>query len=107
MDLLARSAGRRFRVPFYVCTRRDVLARLEAEGHAATLTGRGVVFVVDTCVVVTPILKAGGGVMMTSSAKFANYAPANTGYASVFGSLDDCIASAASGRVIRDESRWQ
>ena len=107
MDLLARSAGRRFRVPFYVCTRRDVLARLEAEGHAATLAGRGVVFVVDTCVVVTPILKAGGGVMMTSSAKFANYAPANTGYASVFGSLDDCIASAASGHVTRDESRWQ
>jgi predicted aconitase len=107
MDLLARSAGRRFRVPFYVCTQRDVLARLEAEGHAATLAGRGVVFVVDTCVVVTPILKAGGGVMMTSSAKFANYAPANTGYASVFGSLDDCIASAACGRVTRDESRWQ
>jgi hypothetical protein len=107
MDLLDRSAGLRFRVPFYVCTRRDVLARLEAQGHAMTLTDRGVVFVVDTCIVVTPILKGGGGVMMTSSAKFANYAPANTGYASVFGSLDDCIASAASGRVTRDESRWQ
>lgn len=107
IGLLARSAGIRFKVPFYVCTRRDVLARLEAEGHAATLTARGVVFVVDTCIVVTPILRAGGGTMMTSSAKFANYAPANTGYASVFGSLDDCIASAASGRVTRDERRWQ
>src|SRR5690606_35959753 len=102
-----RSVGRRFQVPFYVCTRRDVLARLEAEGHAETLTDRGVVFVVDTCVVVTPILKAGGGIMMTSSAKFANYAPANTGYASVFGSLDDGSAAAAAGRVVRDERQWQ
>jgi hypothetical protein len=45
--------------------------------------------------------------MMTNSAKFAHYAPANTGYASVFGSLADCAASALAGRVVRDESTWQ
>jgi hypothetical protein len=66
-----------------------------------------VTFVVDTCVVVTPVLAAGGGVMMTNSAKFAHYAPATTGYAAIFGSLADCAASALAGRVVRDERSWR
>ena len=63
-------------------------------------------FVVDTCVVVTPILPAGGGVVMTSSGKFAHYTPANTGYAVVYGGLADCVESAVAGRVVRDETLW-
>ena len=61
----------------------------------------------DTCVVVAPILPAKGGVLMTNSGKFAHYAPANTGYEVIYGSLADCIASAAEGRLARDESLWQ
>jgi len=93
-------------VPIYVCTRRDVLEELERRGHVASMEASGVVFVVDTCVVVTPILARHAGVMMTNSAKFAHYGPANTGYATVFGTLEDCVASAAAGRVVRDERRW-
>ncbi|MDX1431342.1 MAG: aconitase X catalytic domain-containing protein [Gammaproteobacteria bacterium] len=94
-------------VPIYVCTRRDVLDALERDGALAEMQSRGVVFVADTCVVVTPILERKAGVMMTSSAKFAHYGPANTGYQTVFGTLEDCVASAVAGRVIRDERRWQ
>jgi len=107
MALAAASRDVRFRVPVYVCTNRLTLARLEAEGQAETLRGRGVTFVVDTCVVVTPILEGHGGVMMTNSAKFAHYGEGNTGYATVFGSLADCVASAAAGRIIRDDSQWR
>ena len=63
------------------------------------LAGAGVTVVADTCVVVAPILPAKGGVLMTNSGKFAHYTPANTGYQVIYGSLADCVASAATGRV--------
>jgi len=44
---------------------------------------------------------------MTNSGKFAHYTPANTGYEVIYGSLADCVASAATGRLARDESLWQ
>ena len=98
--------GRRLGVPFYACTGRDVLARLEASGDAEVLAAAGVEVVVDTCVVVTPILPAAGGVLMTCSGKFAHYGPANTGYDVVYGSLAECVASALTGKVTRDERLW-
>lgn len=98
--------GRRFRVPFYACTGRGVLASLEEEGLRGGLEAAGVTLVVDTCVVVTPILPQGGGVLMTSSGKFAHYGPANTGFETVFGSLEDCVRSAEAGRVVRDQAVW-
>jgi predicted aconitase len=99
-------AGRRFARPVYICTGRGVLAELAAAGTDEELRAAGVVLVADTCVVVTPILPAGGGVVMTSSGKFAHYTPANTGYEVVYGSLADCVESALTGRIERDESLW-
>ena len=96
----------RFAVPFYACTSRAVWQDLERDGEAAALAAKGVVPVIDTCVVVAPVLPASSGVLMTNSGKFAYYAPGNTGYATVFGSLADCVASAASGVVRREEALW-
>ena len=96
----------RFAVPFYVCTSRSQVARLEQEGRLDRLTSAGVEVVADTCVVVTPILAAGGGVLMTNSGKFAHYTPANTGYEVLYGSLEDCVRSASTGSVLRDEGLW-
>ncbi|MEJ2203926.1 MAG: aconitase X catalytic domain-containing protein [Gemmatimonadota bacterium] len=104
--LEAALAGRRVSLPFYACTGRDVFARLEASGAATRLRDAGVDVVVDTCVVVTPILPARGGVLMTCSGKFAHYGPANTGYDVVYGSLEDCVESAVAGAVRRDEAVW-
>jgi len=100
------TGGRRFAVPFYACTGRGVLAELERADLLAPLKGSGVEIVVDTCVVVAPILPREAGVLMTNSGKFAFYAPANTGFATVYGSLADCVASAVAGRVSRDERLW-
>jgi predicted aconitase len=91
--------GRRLGVPFYACTGRHVVRELEASGLRARLEGCGVTIVADTCVVVTPILPPGGGVLMTNSGKFAQYAPGNTGYSVVYGSMPECVASALAGRV--------
>jgi predicted aconitase len=99
--------GRPMTVPFYVCTARDTLASVEDDGTAAALRDAGVEIVVDTCVVVTPILPAKGGVLMTSSGKFAHYGPSNTGYEVLYGSLGDCVRSAETGAVKRDETLWR
>ena len=96
----------RFAVPFYVCTGRAEHQALQARGRLAPLEAAGVEIVVDTCVVVTPILPPKDGVLMTNSGKFAHYTPSNTGYGVVYGSLEDCVKSARSGRVERDEGLW-
>jgi hypothetical protein len=44
---------------------------------------------------------------MTNSGKFAHYTPANTGYEVIYGSLEDCVASALTGALSRDESIWR
>ena len=101
-DLLrARLRGRRARVPIYACTGRHVLRILERDGHREALEAAGVVIVADTCVVVTPILpEKPGAILMTNSGKFAHYAPSNTGYAVLYGSLADCVESAITGRPV-------
>jgi predicted aconitase len=100
-------AGRRLKAPLYANTGRHVLQPLEAQGRRAALEAAGVIFVVDTCVVVTPILpEIEGAVLITNSGKFAHYAPGNTGYAVTYGSLGECVASAVAGRLVRERQAW-
>ena len=43
---------------------------------------------------------------MTDSAKWAYYAPGNIDVDVVFGTTEECIASAVAGRVVRDDRLW-
>jgi len=99
--------GRRLGIPFFVCTGSNVVAELARQGRLPHLAAAGITVVADTCVVVAPILPAKGGVLMTNSGKFAHYTPANTGYEVMYGSLADCVASAETGQVKREERLWQ
>jgi predicted aconitase len=99
-------AGRRLAVPFYACTARGTLLVLEERGGAEILRQAGVDIIVDTCVVVTPILPESGGVLMTNSGKFAHYGPSNTGYEVLYGSLEDCVETAVAGRVVSSDEVW-
>jgi predicted aconitase len=105
-ELVALLAGRPVRpgVEFYASTSRHVLARIEALGWLASLEAAGVRLVVDTCTYVTSILRETAGVVMTSSAKWAWYAPGNIGVRVVLGSLRECVESAVEGRVVRDDA---
>ena len=93
-------------MPFYACTARGTLLALEEKGDAEILREAGVEIIVDTCVVVTPILPASGGVLMTNSGKFAHYGPSNTGYEVLYGSLEDCVDSAVAGRAVSSKEVW-
>ncbi|PZO02696.1 MAG: hypothetical protein DCF30_04425 [Hyphomicrobiales bacterium] len=102
-----RLAGRKLEAPLYANTGRHVLRPLEMQGRRAALEQAGVIFVVDTCVVVTPILpEIDGAVLMTNSGKFAHYAPGTTGYAVTYGSLAECVESAVTGRLVRERQAW-
>jgi predicted aconitase/predicted aconitase with swiveling domain len=93
-------------VEFIVCTHRLALAALQQRGWLARLRAAGVQVIVDTCVVVTPIVRARGGVLMTNSGKFAHYSPGNIGLQVVYGSLAECVRSGAAGVVWRDAGLW-
>lgn len=92
--------------PLYACTGRHSLDALHGEGVIERLRGRGVTVVVDTCIVVTPVLPAESGVLVTNSGKFAHYARPNTGYDVVFATLSECIESAVRGSLHLDPDDW-
>jgi predicted aconitase len=96
--------GNRLRVPFYVNTSRAQLAT--AGGVADDLANAGITVVTDTCTYITPVLHDLIGPVMTDSGKWAWYAPSNLGVDVALGSLEDCVRSAATGRMTRDEERW-
>lgn len=91
----------------WISTSRDVLARAREAGFAQVCEQAGAKLVVDTCTYLVPILSETVRTAMTTSGKWAWYAPANMGIDVVLGSIDECIASARAGRVIRDEAVWR
>lgn len=99
-------AGRRARVPFYACTGRHALDALAPGEVLDALRAAGVVVVADTCVVVTPVMPEGPGLVVTNSGKFAHYMKPNTGRDVAFGTLADCVESAIAGRLVRDPGLW-
>lgn len=103
--LLAALKGRRLAIPFFVCTGRHTLAELEKAG--IDIAASGLTVVADTCIVVTPILPANAGLLLTNSGKFAHYTRPNTGYEVLYGSLTDCAETAVAGRLVRDEAIWR
>jgi predicted aconitase len=87
-------------VALYVCTHR---AALDAAPEAiAVIEAAGGTVVVDTCTYFAPIIERDGGVVMTSSAKWAYYAPSGLGVDVAFGSWAECARSAVRGELSWD-----
>ncbi len=98
---LLREAAPKRGVPIYVSTARATLQELEADDVLRGLDAFNLKVVTDTCTYLTPIVERLDGAVMTNSGKWAHYAPGNLGFAVAFGELEDCLASAAAGRVVR------
>lgn len=92
-----RAAG----VDLYVNTSRSVHAALTERGWVDLLEQAGFTLVIDTCTYVTAVMRDVRGAVMTNSGKWAHYAPNNLGVDVAFGTLEECMASAALGRVTR------
>jgi predicted aconitase len=93
-------------VPLYVNAGREVLATATGRGLVPRLEALGVRVVSDTCTYISPVMDEVNGPVMTDSAKWAWYAPANLGVDVVIGGLEECIRSAVAGRVLLDETLW-
>jgi len=93
-------------VAVYVSTSRAVLTEATRLGHVAPVEAAGARILTDTCTYVTPVLDPEVRTVMTSSGKWAWYAPANLGVETVLGTLAECVASARAGRVVRDDQLW-
>jgi predicted aconitase len=102
-DLLG---GRLPSIPLWVNAGRDVLAEAERRGIARELEAGGVRIVADTCTYLAPLIGDVDGPVMTDSGKWAWYAPANLGVEVAFGGLEECVASAIEGRLVRDPDLW-
>ena len=104
--MVAALDGKPVRVPVWVNTSRGVLADLAGTGVEDALRAAGVSIVVDTCTYTAPVVSAVRGTVMTSSGKWAYYAPGNIGVDVAFGSLEECIRSAMAGEIVRDDGFW-
>jgi cis-L-3-hydroxyproline dehydratase len=93
-------------VDVYVTTSRAVRDLLARTGDLETLERFGARVTADTCIVVAPLVRPDARTLMTNSAKYAHYGPGILRVASVFGSTAECVASAAAGRVVRDDGPW-
>jgi len=107
--LVALMDGRRVHdgTLFYVSTSRHVAGLVEKEGWMEILEAAGVRVIVDTCTYFTPAVRGCRGRVMTNSAKWAYYAPGLLAVESVFGTLEECVESAARGEVWRDQRLWR
>lgn len=97
---LLREHDRATRIPIWVNTGRftaDALAHEHPDDHAALLAA-DVRVVTDTCTYLLPRLHGDWRTVMTDSAKWAHYGPANLGAQVVFASLEQCVAAAVNGR---------
>jgi|SRR5882757_2599017 len=90
----------------WVSTSRAVLAQARDAGYLDPIEQAGATILTDTCTYVTPVLRPGTRVVMTNSGKWAYYAPGNIGVDVVFADLAECVASARTGRVVRDDRIW-
>jgi cis-L-3-hydroxyproline dehydratase len=94
-------------VQFLITTSRAVRHILEKNGIMEIISDFGGRVTVDTCILATPMLPENIRTLMTSSAKYAYYAPGMLNRQVVFGGLDDCVASAAAGKVVMEDGWWE
>lgn len=90
--------GRRLRSAFWVTTSRPVREAAEAEGLVAMVEEAGGLVVADSCVVIAPMTELPYRTVATNSAKMATYALGHAGLRARFGSLEQCLDAATSGR---------
>lgn len=93
-------------VAFLVYTSRAVYGWAETCGLIARLEKTGTRVFTDGCPLQYPKKTWHFMSAMSNSVKFVNYCYSQTGLPVGYGSLEDCVASAASGRFTRRGSTW-
>lgn len=90
--------GRRLATRLWVTTARAIREQAAELGWVQMITEAGGEVVADTCAVVAPMRMIGIRSMATNAGKMACYAPAHSGVRMRFGSLEQCIEAALTGK---------
>jgi predicted aconitase len=90
--------GRRAVASLWITTARATRQVAESVGLVSRIEEAGGRVVADTCMVVAPIADLGFRVLATNSAKMALYSPPYSGLSVRFGSMEQCLDAAVSGR---------
>jgi len=90
--------GRKVTSDLWVTTARSTREEAERQGLVDRIQAAGGQVVADTCLVVSPMKMLGYHSLATNSAKMAFYAPSHVGLQVRFGSLEQCIQAATTGK---------
>jgi hypothetical protein len=90
--------GRRVQATLWITTARATRQAAVATGVVDRIEAAGGEVLADTCMVVAPMADWHFRSMATNSAKMAFYAPSHSGLSVHFGSMEQCLESAISGR---------
>jgi predicted aconitase len=90
----------------YITTSRAVKEILARLGTLEILEAFGTRVVADTCIAVAPLVRPGARVLMTNSGKYAHYGPGIIGVESIYGSTEEYVQAAITGRAEVDDARW-
>jgi predicted aconitase len=93
-------------VQFLVLSDSASLALASRGGLTEGIRGFGATIALDTCPFHSPIVADRAPVVMTNSGKCAYYAPAELGASVALGTVRDCVRSAVTGVVTREETLW-
>ena len=95
------------KVQFLITASRIVRELAARAGYLDSIKRFGGTVTVDTCILTSPMLSSKTKTLMTNSAKYAYYAPGLLGTRIIYGDLEDCVRSAISGRIERDDTLWK
>jgi len=90
--------GQQMNTQLWVTTARRTRERAVVDGWVQTIEEAGGRVVADTCTVVAPLQLLGVRTLATNAAKTACYAPAHSGVRVRFGTIEQCLQAALSGR---------
>jgi len=93
-------------VQFIIFSSQTSYSLLQRSDMMPVLTDFGVRITLDTCPFHTPMVPPDVKVIMTNSGKCAYYAPGELDVKVAFGTIADCVRSAVTGRVHREETLW-
>lgn len=90
--------GKRIKTHLWMFTSRAVKSVADISGFTKIIEGAGAVVMTDTCSSIARAVPKGTKVAALDSAKQVHYLPAMTGVQAWFGSTEDCIHAALTGR---------
>jgi len=93
-------------VQFLVLSDSPSLALASRGGLIEGIREFGATIALDTCPFHSPIVTERASAVMTNSGKCAYYAPAELGASVALGTMRDCVRSAVTGVVTREETPW-